>query len=185
MITATWQNSTHLCPHSTRKYINTIIPYEIYRSRYYTPTHRVLSLQAQKSNRYTYTRCQVITLVYHRSSSHIASEALYHTYYTLISMIISTVTCTTYLWVTLSVVLFRWHSSVYLASPYHTLFARFRTLLIQLPFSNPFLFWLCLILLTFIANRSVLLAPFSLKRSRRKSTISRLDTRTGQYPYTS
>ena len=43
--------------------------------------------------------------------------------------------------------------SVYLASPYRTLFAkqpcRFRTLTIPLPFCNPFLFWLCLILFTF------------------------------------
>ena len=82
----------------------------------------------------------------------------------IISMVtvgtVATGTCTwrTYLWVTLSVVLFRWHSSVYLASrialSYFSrsaihFFSDSPDCLILFTFSGPFLFRLCFILLVF------------------------------------
>ena len=85
-------------------------------------------------------------LVYQHRSLRIHAYAAVHDFVAIhiISMVATgTCTCTTYL---LLVVLFRWHSSVYLASQSTAQVTRFRTLPIPLPFSNPFLFWLCLIL---------------------------------------
>ena len=99
--------------------------------------------------------CHVITLtnIDHRHTPRSKSIMSIISMVTVGTVATGTCTCTTYLSVTLSVVLFRWHSSVYLASPYRTLpsrqATRFRILPIPLPFSNRFLLLLCLILFTF------------------------------------